>query len=232
VNKLSIARRRASLATAVIGLLILSAAPVAAATGPGGDAAYSQNGSSAQVDASTCTPNGDDTVTCTDQEIAIFSGKMTDSLSGVTHSTQLCAWVGTYTYSELTGDYVGDPTFERGCRADLPNGTVRIDSKLNSASVGTTSLTIEQLVCDKIDCVPGPSRSVVISGSWTGFGPVTSSKYRSTFDDGFCRFNEAFKGSDRSATFAGSFDGQALGADTYADLNSGRYTFRSRCVEA
>lgn len=232
MNKHSISGRPAALAAAaVIGLFVLSAAPVAAATPPPGSVSYSQNGNSAYVDAGGCISNGDETWSCTTEDITMFSGKMTDSVSGVTHSTQLCASVYSYTYSELTGEY-SDDHYESGCRADLPNGTIRLDSKLGSASLATTTLTIDQLYCDKFECVPGPSRDVIVAGTWTGFGPLYTSKYRSTFDDGFCRSNEAFKGSDRPATFAGTFDGQTLGSDGYADLSTGRSSFRSRCVEA
>jgi hypothetical protein len=222
--------RLAAASAAVIGLVVLSAAPVAADTTPPGSGYFTQSGSSAAVDASSCISNGDDTETCVNQSIGIFSGKMTDSLSGVTHSNQLCVSIYSFTYSDVTGEYSNDQ-YESGCRTDLTNGTIRLDSKLNGASLTATTLTIEAYACDKIECVPGPARDVTVSGTWTGFGTVSTSKYRSSFDDGFCRSNEAFKGSGRSATFAGTFDGQPVDGEVSAGLSTGRSSFRSRCVE-
>src|SRR4051794_36969612 len=94
---------------AVVGLLAVSVGPVAADTTPGGDASYSQNGSTAELYAGSCTDNGNDTFTCLEHDISVFSGKMTDSISGVTHSSQVCASVSSYTVDAITGEYLGDP---------------------------------------------------------------------------------------------------------------------------
>src|SRR5258706_15565907 len=82
------ALRLTAATAAVVGLLAVSVGPVAADTTPGGDASYSQNGSNADLYASSGTDNGDDTVTCSEQEIGIFDGKMNDHISGVPHSSQ------------------------------------------------------------------------------------------------------------------------------------------------
>jgi hypothetical protein len=224
--------RLAAATTAVVGLLAFSVGPVAADTTPGGDASYSQNGSTAELYASSCTDNGDDTFTCGEQEIGIFSGKMTDSVSGVIHSSQVCAEVGTYTVDVTTGDYLGEPVFERGCRVDLASGVIRFGSKLSSASLAATHVTLEQWICDEKDCVPGASREVVVAAAWTGFGPINSGKYRSSGNDGTCRYSEWFKGSDRSANVTASFDGQPVAGDQYGYLSSGRNGFKSACAEA
>ena len=108
------ALRRAVGAVAVIGMIAVSAGPVAADTTPPGDVTYSQNGSAAEMFAAACTSNGNDTTTCTDQQIYAFTGKMSDNVSGVTHSSQVCAGLSSYTYSDLTGEFIGTPTFERG----------------------------------------------------------------------------------------------------------------------
>ncbi|HEX2754539.1 MAG TPA: hypothetical protein VHM48_03700 [Candidatus Limnocylindrales bacterium] len=218
-------------AAAVVGMIAASAGPVAADTTPPGDTSYSQNGSSAELDASSCVSNGDDTVTCADQQIYVFTGKMTDSLSGVTHTSQLCVSLSNYTYSELTGDYVGTPTFEQGCRVDLPTGTIKIDSKLRSASLATTHLTVQDQACEKFGCDPGSARDIVVGASWTGFGPLMTSKSRGSSNDGTCRSNESFKGSTRAADVVGSLDGQALGGDQFGYISSGKYSFRSSCTE-
>jgi hypothetical protein len=223
--------RVATATAALLGLFAVSVGPVAADTTPPPGGTYSQNGSSADVYASSCVDNGDDTVTCLEQQIGIFSGKMTDTVAGVTHSSQLCAAISSYTFSLITKEYVGTPTFERGCRADLPSGTIRFDSKLAWATLAATHLTVEQLVCDKEACIPGASRDVVVAATWTGIGPLRISKSRSSGDDGTCRYNASFRGSDRSADIVASFDGQPVGGDVFGSLASGRFSFRSNCTE-
>ncbi|HLO36748.1 MAG TPA: hypothetical protein VK194_11725 [Candidatus Deferrimicrobium sp.] len=223
--------RLAAITGTIVGLIALSAGPVAADTTPPGDATYSQNGSSVELYASACTSNGDDTQTCTDRQIYVFTGKMTDSVSGVTHTSQLCASLSSYTYSELTGEYVGTPTFEQGCRVDLPSGTIRIDAKLNWATLAATKLTVEDQACEKFGCEPGSGRDIVVAAGWTGFGPLTMSKSRGSFDDGTCRSSESFKGSGRAAEVTGSLDGQAIAGDSFGFISTGKYTFKSSCTE-
>ena len=223
--------RVSAVAAAAIGLLVLSALPAAAATPPTGDKSYSQNGSTAEVSSTTCAEHGDNTVSCTDESIGAFVGKMTDSFSGVTHLNQVCVSVGTYTFDMTTGEYVGEPVFERGCATDLPSGVIRIDSKLAWATLAPTTLTIEQLVCDKESCVPGPSRVVAVAGSWLGTGPVGSSKNRSSYDDGTCRYNFANKSSGRMASFTGAIGNQSFETPDLGFLSSGRESFTSRCSE-
>lgn len=223
---------RASAATAAaVGLLVLSALPAVAATPPTGDKSYSQNGSTAEANSTVCTEHGDNTVTCTDESIGAFVGKMTDGFSGVTHLNQVCVSVGTYTFDMTTGEYVGEPVYERGCATDLPSGVIRIDSKLAWATLAPTTLTIEQLVCDKESCVPGPSRMVGVAGSWLGIGSVASSKNRSSYDDGTCRSNFANKSSGRMASFTGSLGDQSFETPDLGYLSSGRESFTSRCSE-
>ncbi|HXU84352.1 MAG TPA: hypothetical protein VN773_00960 [Verrucomicrobiae bacterium] len=224
--------RRAVGTIAVVGMLAVSAGPAAADTTPPGDATYSQNGSAAEMFASSCTSNGDDTTTCLDQQIYVFVGKMSDSLTGVIHASQLCAALSIYSVSDLTGEFIGTPTFERGCRVDLPAGSARIDSKLLWATLAPTTVSVEDLACEKFGCAPGSTRDIVVSADWTGFGPLQSSKSRNAWDDSVCRTHEAFKGSNRQADVTGSLDGHDLASDRFAYLSSGKYTFRSSCAEA
>jgi hypothetical protein len=223
--------RASAAAAAAIGLLVLSALPAAAATPPTDYKSYSQNGSTADANSSACTENGDNTVTCIDESIGAFVGKMTDNFSGVTHLNQVCVSVGTATFDLTTGEYVGEPVYERGCATDLPSGAIRIDSKLASATLAPITLTIAQLICDKESCVPGPSRTVAVSGSWLGTGSIASSKSRSSFDDGVCRSNFANKSSGRLASFAGTLGGETFESPDLGFLSSGRETFHSRCSE-
>jgi hypothetical protein len=83
--------RFAWISAAVLTLLVLSAGTVAADTTPPADGTFTQNGTSADAYSSACTSNGDDTTTCTEHGLSVFSGKMSDSFSGVSHRNQVCA---------------------------------------------------------------------------------------------------------------------------------------------
>jgi hypothetical protein len=222
--------RLAGASVALAGLIAVSAGPVAADTTPPGDAAYSQNGGSADLYASQCATE-EDVTTCSEQAVSVFVGKMTDSVSGVAHASQLCVSLATYAYSELTGEIVGTPSFEQGCRTDLPTGAIKVDAKLRSASLAATTISVEDQACDKFGCEPGSGREVVAVATWTGVGPVQGTKYRSAYGDGTCRSHEAFKGSSRSADVVGSVDGAAFTGDVSGSIFSGKYTFRSSCSE-
>lgn len=226
-------RTRVGLASAaVIALLVLTTGSVFAdTTGPGGDAIFSQNGKSADVGAGTCVSNGDDTETCTNVGISVFAGRMSDSISGVTHANQVCASHETFTYSEATGEYLGEPVFEYGCQVDLPAGILSFGRKLSTVTLRATTVSIQQQVCGEFECVPGASRTVTVAGTWTGVGPIAFGKWRFDGDDGTCRYAESGKGYNREATFAGSLDGESFGADTVGYLTDGKSSFRSRCIE-
>ena len=225
-------RRLGAVAAAVIGLLVVSVGSVAADTTPPGDVNYSQSGSFAELYAGSCTSNGDDTTTCTNQSISLFSGKMTDSASGVVHTNQLCVTLSSYTVDEFSGDFVGTPSFERGCRVDLPSGSFRFDGRLTSAVLADTTVRVVDELCDKFGCEPGAGRDVVVAASWSGFGPLRTSKARFSSDDGTCRSHESYKGSSRAADGAGTFDGQPIvGDDVFSQLQSGKTTFTSSCSE-
>jgi hypothetical protein len=217
---------------AVLALVVLSTGTVAASTGPGTDKAYSQSGSTADAFSGGCASNGDGTTTCWNVGINVFSGKMSDSFSGVVHANQVCVYLDRYVFDDTTGDFVGDPRYESGCKVDLPKGTLQFGRNLTGMSLATTVVTIQQLVCtDKYTCEPGPTRDVTVVGTWTGTGPIMSSKYRGSGDDGTCRYAEAAKGTSRDATFSGTVAGLSLGGDTFASIADGKYSFRSRCTE-
>jgi len=223
--------RFAWISAAVLALLLLSAGSVAADTTPPADGKFTQNGTSAEAYSSTCTPPAGDTTTCTDVGLSVFAGKMTDSFSGVSHRNQVCAHIATYTIDINTGDYLDEPVFESGCQVDLPNGTVRAAKDLSSVTLAPTSIEVHEYVCDDVSCEPVSSRDITVAGTWTGFGPTSSSKFRSSNDDGTCRTYDSGKGSSREATFVGTVDGLSFGGDGYSYISNGRYTFRSRCIE-
>jgi hypothetical protein len=224
--------RRLSLASAaVIGLLAFSSGSVAASTGPGADATYSQNGQGADAGTFECHSNGDGTSTCFDGGLSVFAGKMTDNISGVSHVSEVCAWLNSFTFNDSTGEPAGDPISENGCRVDLPKGALTFGRSLSSATLAPTTVTLTQWICtDKTTCEQGPSRDVTVQGTWTGDGPTTFNKYRFTGDDSSCHYNESGKGYDRGATFVGSVDGSSFD-QANSSISDGKSSFRSRCTE-
>jgi hypothetical protein len=221
--------------SALVSLFAISAGPVAADTGePPGDASYTQNGDVARVWLGTCLPVDDDVVACTEAGLEIFAGKLSDSLSGVTHANQVCVTVNTYEYSTSTGEYSSEPSFEAGCAVDAAAGVIQFDAKLAGATLAPTTVALDAWVCDTsepYECTPTASRAVTVAGTWTGIGQVIRSKSRSTFDDGLCRFNDSAKASQREATFTGSLGGIALDGSYDGSLLTGRFSYQSRCSE-
>lgn len=221
----------ARIAAGAVAILMLTAVPVAAATGPIGDKTYTQSGSSAQANATRCTEVGD-ILSCTDVDFSAFVGRLNDGTS-VTHPNQVCVSIGTWSFDTALGEPVGEPVYERGCVLDLARGTVAFDSKLEWASLAPTTLTVEQLACDKETgiCDVLASRVVTIAGRWTGTGPIYSAKSRGSGDDGVCRYDQSFKGTGRSASFVGTLGDVVFATDDLGFLSSGREMFRSRCTE-
>lgn len=215
--------------TAIAALLAFSAGSVAAGTG-GVDGTTSSNGKSADVNTFDCASNGDGTTTCTGFSLGIFAGKMTDNVTGVTHSNQVCVYLDSATYDDETGESIGTPKTESGCAVDLPNDTIKFGSNLSSATLAAVAVSIQQFDCsDKTDCVPGPIRTVAVAGSWVGVGTISSIKYRSTSGDGTCRETDSGKGTGRPADFSGTIDGVTAGVNGYASMSDGKFTYRSRC---
>ena len=97
--------------------MVLSVGSVAADTGPGGDETFTQKGKSADAFASGCLSNGDDTSTCWDVRLYVFAGKMSDSLSGVTHADQVCVFRDGYTVVDATGELLAYAAMTRPARA-------------------------------------------------------------------------------------------------------------------
>jgi hypothetical protein len=223
--------RSALTSAAVIALLVLSTGSAAAATGPAPGATFTQNGKSADAYSGGCVSNENGTSTCSDVGISVFAGKMSDNVSGVTHANQVCVFLDASTFTDATGQLVGEYVSENGCKVDLPKGTLQFGSGLTSATLAPTTISIQRMVCvDKVTCVPGPSRDVTVAGTWTGVGPISYSKYRLVGNDGTCRYDEAATGHSRQASFSGTVDGQSLSL-AYASITDGKSTYRSRCSE-
>lgn len=219
-------------ATVFAALLMVSAGTVAAGTGGPSPApgTTTQNGKSADVGTFDCGSNGDGTTTCTGFSLNVFAGKMTDNVTGVTHSNQVCLGLDTWTTSDETGEFVGTAVSERGCALDLPNGAIKFGTNLSSATLVGVHFSVQRFDCtDKSNCIPGEIRTVAVTGSWVGVGPITSTKYRLSFGDGVCTENDSGKGTARQATFSGTIDGIAAGSNGYATMNDGKFTYRTRC---
>ena len=219
-----------ALGATLIGL-VASSSPVAADTGPAGDGTFTQNGTSAYASTNDCESNGDGTTTCRETGVSIFDGKMSNDVSGVTHSRQVCVFLGTSTRVDETGELVDELGYEAGCLDPAPSKSLVFGRNLASAELASTVVSIQRFVCqDKgSECVPGPTRDVSVSGSWTGVGAIFTGRDRAVGDDGVCRYAQSESGSNRAATFTGAIDGQDL-VDDFASLQVGKVKFRSRCV--
>ena len=216
---------------AVTALLVLSAGSVAADTEPGGDGTWTQNGKSADAYAyGGCVLNEDATASCTDIGVSVFVGKMSSSLSSVTHGNQVCVYIDRYTYDTESGDLVNE-TLGQGCDVDVPSGTITFAKGLSSVTLRSRTISVERTICDAQECAPGSNRNLSVSGVWTAVGPTFVSKYRYSGDDGTCRYDESGKGSNRDATFAGTVDGLVVDAESSGTIRDGKSSFRSRCIE-
>jgi hypothetical protein len=230
----STVRVRLGLASATMLVLVaVSSGPVAADTGPVGDGTFTQNGTSAYFSSGDSLSNGDGTTTYSQTELSVFVGKMRDTVSGVTHSRQVCFFTAVSTYDDETGEIVDGLGYEAGCVSDISSKSLVVGTKLSSVTLAATTISVQRFTCEDKgeECEPGAIRDVTVSGTWTGFGPVYSSKDRSSGDDGICRYSQSFSGSSRDAAFTGSLDGQAAAEDSYAWVQDGKMTFRSRCDE-
>ena len=219
-------------AVMAMALLMASTGLVAADTAPGGDATFTQNGTNANVSSGGCASNDDGTTTCSQVQISVFVGKMSDNVSGVSHSSQVCLYLDTSTYSDATGEGVDGFTYEAGCAVDRHRETLSTGGKLSRVTLAPATISIQGFICtDKETCEPGPVRDEAIAGTWTGQGQIENSNYGSIGNDGICRYKDSLKGSYREAGFSGTVGGVDLGSDAAAWISKGTMTFTSRCVE-
>jgi hypothetical protein len=210
----------------MLTLLIVSTAPAAAASNPW--TTTTQAGRSADASTSECTPIGDGWLSCTETYVSVFSG--TQSMSGGPRERVEVACVGIYTHqvNPESGEGV-DGVMEDGCSPVSP-GALTFGRKLSGVELLPTTVALHQYTCDHSGCVPTTSRNVVLTGSWTGDGPVYSGRGRNVFEGDGCRYDERGKAQAREATFAGMVAGEAMEAP--GSIHQGRFTFRSRCAAA
>jgi hypothetical protein len=122
-------------------------------------------------------------------------------LTRVNGAATVCLDITKYSAPPATTEPI---SYEHGC-TDLSEGAYSIDAKaLSGATLSATTVTVEQLACDKEGCVViGTPRPVSVSSTtWTGVGSISTftNKGKSTF--GGCTFIGSAKGSFRQATVA------------------------------
>lgn len=195
---------------------ILLAAPAAAAS-PW--FSYSQTGTTATADNSECTENPDGTVSCQGQSLYVFKGTVKASGERPYKGEQVCYNEYSDTWDPDTGEFFeSEGVF--GCAADA--GTLTINN-LTTIVLAPTVINLTAWQCDTFDCTESPAGSTSVYGTWTGVGPIASSKGRFFYDDGTCVQVHADKGKFREASFEGSFD--AL----WAQMSEGSFKFRTKC---
>ena len=217
-------RGRAFPIVAAVVVVLIMAAPAAA----GWQESFRDSGTRAAIDNGTCTDNGDGTVTCSGQSISIFVGKTKFKGSATAQHYEVCYYQYTDTFNPETREGVSDQL--SGCA--LNTGTITIDD-LTSVTVASTIVQLSAIHCDFTveECTePVPDGSVVVSGTWTGVGPVVTNKSHGSFDDGTCRQIDMSSGSSREAVFTGTVDGAAfVTRDAFTQIEEGTFSFRNTC---
>lgn len=205
-----------------VGILVLLAslliaAPVAAAS-PW--TSSNQSGTTAFADAIECQENLDGTVTCEGESLFVFAGTMKINGEPNRKGEQVCYGESISTFDPTTGELLDDEGVF-GCALDA--GTLSIDN-LTSIVLAPTVIELTAWECDEFDCTETPAGTATVSGTWTGVGPISSHKGRSTFDDGTCIQVDSDRSSFREASFTGSFEALS------AQMSEGRFTFRTSCT--
>jgi hypothetical protein len=218
---------RRVLAFAAMLALALAATTVAAAAPP---ATFTSKGVSAFGDWESCSTERGVT-TCTFVSLFAFEGTEKSTESGTFTGTRVCLFIDTFSFRQGPGrppPSDGD-TFEEGC-STAPAGTLAVASDLSSATLQSTTVTVNELVCTEFDCTPtGSSRDVVIAAEWTATGPLSSFSGRFKFDDGTCTETFSERGESREAVATATLDGSSLGESLFATITRGTFTFKTTC---
>lgn len=100
------------------------------------------------------------------------------------------------------------PSVETGC-APVSAGSFSFDARsLSAATLAPTTITLQVLICDQSGCVPsGATRSVTVSGTFTGIGDVATFRANSKSSFGNCTMYFVGKGSSRQALAVVTIDG-------------------------
>lgn len=221
-------RPRFRLATLMVALMaMLVAAPVAAASSW---QTFSQSGTQAFAFEGACTDNPGPTVTCENQSLDVFKGKEKATGEPSRNVERACYSQSSDTFNPRTGVGAFEGVF--GCAEE--RGILTIDD-LDSIVLARSVIELTAFSCnftpDTFECTEGPSGgggTVAVEGTWTGVGPVFTSKGRFRFDDGTCMFVDASKGRFRDASFEGGAEGDPIEA-LFASMGQGSFTFRTNC---
>ena len=97
----------------------------------------------------------------------------------------MCYSTGTDVFNQVTGEVISSIQ-ENGCTQDVGDGTV-IERDLSSATIAPTTITLETIACDEIECGPtGETRDVTVEGTFTATSAAVRESFRDVFDDGIC----------------------------------------------
>jgi hypothetical protein len=214
--------RRLGAVVAAFATVILMAGPASATQW---QAVMKESGTSAfAVSESTCTDNGDGTTTCSNTSLDVFVGKSKELGVSTLHAQRACYSDATETFVTTTHESISH-TGVFGC--DFDAGTLSI-TDLTSITLAPTDISLTQFDCDINSCTETPDGTVVVAGTWTGVGPITSQKGKFRIDDGTCIQADAQRGNFREASFSGTVGGASFTA-TFAQIGQGTFTFRSSC---
>jgi len=212
--------RRLGAVVAALAAVILMAGPALAAQP---QSVFKASGTSAFADDSSCTENEDGSTTCAGTLLDVFAGKSKELGTSTMFSERIC-------YNQFSDTF--DPTGESiestgvfGCALDT--GTLTIDN-LTSITLAETEVSLVEFVCDNDGCTESPDGTVVVEGTFTGVGPISSQKGKFRFDDGTCFFADAQKGISREASFSGTVNGDPFAAE-FAFISQGKFSFRTTC---
>jgi hypothetical protein len=184
--------RRFVLIPAVVLLLLFSALPVAADTGPGGP--------SFNLFATSCTTTGGKQV-CTDINVGSFANE--DGSIGP-------ACVDLFNYSVSSRGRFDFISEEFGCAASADSVVIADDL---SVAITPTSITLEK--CGRRSCTAG--RTVTVAAKADPSGPIGETTSRSTTTIGGCTYRTTT--TERFADLAGgiSIDGVTVDATGFVD---------------
>ncbi len=173
---------------AVAGAL-LAGAPAAQAAGPGPEPGRYRNAYESAV-VSTMAPRED----------GMYSGTTVNVFRN-NEGTQLCM-------ENVAYDAANTLISEYGC-APIADTAFMMDTKLTSATVAPTTVTLDTNDCDEAGCTVVSSRDVQVSATLEGVGDLQTMKGRSSFNDGTCTYQFKTAGNVRMASGTFSLDGQA-----------------------
>ena len=216
--------RRLGAVVAALAAVILMAGPALAAQW---QFVLKESGTSAFAEGEySCTDNADGSTTCAGTFLDVFAGKSKELGTSTVHTERVCYSQSSDTFDTATGEFI-ESTQLFGCAFDT--GTLTIDN-LTSITLAETEVSLVEVVCDMESCTESPDGTVVVQGTWTGVGPISSQKGKFRFDDGTCASAVMEKGIFREASFSGTVNGDPFVAE-FASISQGKFSFRTTCGE-